>query len=140
MNIVTYGIRWSYEQQRLTVQNRQLHTISMSLECPSCGHDNRDEANYCLKCGISLIGPREHMVEARAELSASSLCSFHPDAVATYICGRCGRLLCRLCVRPYFEIVLCPLCSIGPVQPHPWYPQPTRMPMHQMARQTWPVW
>jgi len=115
------------EQQRLTAQRKQLKMMVMVTKCPNCGHDNRDEANYCLKCGVKLTVPpiqnaSETVTTQQAmtrEPEVPSACSFHPLTVASYLCGRCGRALCRSCVRFSSGMIFCPICWTGPVQPYP---------------------
>jgi len=132
-------------QQRLTVQKTQPDRMDMTVKCPSCGYDNRKEANYCLKCGLSIVEPPRQMPEAMRPLpmvaaeaaSRAARCSFHPFAAATYLCGRCGRPLCRSCARSFFTMVLCPLCSVGPVQPSPWLPFPAARPPYPLTMSTW---
>ena len=100
----------------------------MVTKCPSCGHDNREEANYCLKCGVKITVPPTHVASETVadqeppttiEPNVPPGCSFHPDAMASYLCGRCGRALCRSCARLSSGMVFCPLCWTGPVQPYP---------------------
>ncbi|TSA43649.1 zinc ribbon domain-containing protein [archaeon] len=100
--------------------------MAMVTKCPSCGHDNRDEANYCLKCGVKIIAPPIHIAPETltiqhtitTEPDVPTGCSFHPDAMASHLCGRCGRTLCSSCVRFTSGMVFCPLCWTGPVQPY----------------------
>jgi len=97
----------------------------MVIECPSCEHENRDEANYCSKCGVKIFSPSTEVESETvtteppmtAEPEVHVGCSFHPQAMASHLCGRCGRTLCRSCVRFSSGIVFCPLCWAGPVQP-----------------------
>jgi ribosomal protein L32 len=129
------------EQQRLTPQRKQVQTMAMAVKCPSCGHDNREEANYCMKCGLRIVVPPLYSAPetAAAEYPPAMQgprplgCSFHPHANASYLCGRCGRALCGLCARPSFGIVLCPLCSTGPVQPYPWVQSPVIRPPYPLT-------
>lgn len=128
-------------QQRLTVQRTQAQTMDMTIKCPSCGYDNRDEANYCVKCGVRIVAPAIHQMPqaggllptTATEAPMPTRCSFHPMATATYLCNRCGRPLCRSCVRPSFGMVLCPLCWTGPVQPYPWLPHPLTRPPYPVT-------
>jgi len=126
-------------QQRLTVQKAQTPVIRMPAKCPDCGYENRDEANYCLKCGAGVIAPLHYAptttvsVPEFAEAREPHKCSFHPFAIATYLCGRCGRPLCRSCMRPLPGMVLCPLCWVGPVHPHPWLPYPLPRPPYPLV-------
>jgi len=109
--------------------------MGMNVRCPSCGQDNRDQANYCAKCGAALFSPpvqHLHAAEAPArdsrEVVGPPTCAFHPLTIATSLCSRCGRKLCRSCARPWFGTVLCPVCSMGTSRPYPWVPQPLMMP------------
>ena len=112
------------EQQRLTAQGKQLNTMVMVKKCPSCGHENRDEANYCLKCGVRTIVPPTRIASGTATTQqpitagpeAPPRCSFHSYAIASHLCGRCGRVLCRSCARYSSGMVFCPLCWTGPSQ------------------------
>ncbi|WP_455283969.1 zinc-ribbon domain-containing protein [[Eubacterium] cellulosolvens] len=118
--------------------------MRMTTRCPSCGHDNRDEANYCMKCGVRVVAPPSHPESQPALPSPTTVtepprplsCSFHPMAIATHLCNRCGRPLCRSCARPCFGMVLCPLCWSGPVHPYPWLPQPLTRPPYPLTMLT----
>jgi hypothetical protein len=141
VNTLKHKICMPTQQQRLTAWRKQLQLMVMAVKCPSCGHDNREEANYCLKCGLRIVAPPLYSASDTAGVQYPGVmeaprplgCSFHPHSNALYMCGRCGRALCGLCARPSFGMVLCPLCSTGPIQPHPWVQSPLTRPLYPLT-------
>ena len=61
----------------------------------------------------------------------STICAFHPNMPAVYICSQCSKSLCINCAVPYGQLFLCPQCYIppqvtAPPQKDPPIPKPTR--------------
>lgn len=46
--------------------------------------------------------------------SRSTVCAFHPNMPAVYICSQCSKSLCINCAVPYGQLFLCPQCYIPP--------------------------
>ena len=86
-------------------------------KCSACGAENRDEANYCLKCGQSVVDRPAHFVShAEAPLAspvwptARPGCLYHPWLASQFDCSMCGAPICMSCVRYEYRNVYCPVC------------------------------
>jgi hypothetical protein len=44
----------------------------------------------------------------------STICAFHPNMPAVYICSQCSKSMCMNCAVPYGQLFLCPQCYIPP--------------------------
>lgn len=44
----------------------------------------------------------------------STVCAFHPNIPAVYICSQCSKSMCMNCAVPYGQLFLCPQCYIPP--------------------------
>lgn len=94
----------------------------MVKKCPACGFDNRDDANFCANCGVSLAAPPTvkpvpavRVVSpvappAPIRVPPPGMCYYHPNLPAAYICARCGRAICKYCAKIYGALVFCPEC------------------------------
>jgi hypothetical protein len=93
---------------------------SLTKKCGDCGADNRDEANYCLICGQSVvIRPSPETPEATKEFAPPPAvwqrppirgCLFHPTLPAQFTCGNCGIPVCFVCARYLGRTSYCPIC------------------------------
>ncbi len=62
------------------------------MNCPKCGIENPEGANFCLRCGKPLT------VEEPGTLDGEAFCYRHPKIATRLACGRCGRPVCTKCV------------------------------------------
>ena len=42
--------------------------------CPSCGHENPEQAKFCIRCGKPLAAPAENAAPASAPTLCSKMC------------------------------------------------------------------
>jgi len=87
---------------------------TLAVKCPYCGAENRDIANYCLRCGNSMIAPPTLKPQQPPQLGFHALqirtCIHHPSSPAQYNCLGCGSPICQLCARMYHGSIYCPAC------------------------------
>ena len=89
---------------------------SLARECEYCGSMNREAANYCLKCGKSIVQPPTERIPPAESLSSNrplpqvSGCFYHPTLPAQYGCADCRVAICIVCARNYYGSVYCPIC------------------------------
>jgi hypothetical protein len=108
--------RQSYLSRNSTV-NR---VAGLRKKCDVCGAWNRDEANYCLRCGQSFFirtapaqssAPEVQMGFSPSWFGRLALgCLFHPGIRCQFICTVCGVPLCSACMRLYLLQPYCPVC------------------------------
>jgi hypothetical protein len=87
-------------------------------KCSACGAGNRDEANYCLRCGESVVvrpvGPQSSLGEPSATygqpFGVTAGCLFHPLFPSQLNCVSCSAPICLMCARYDLRNVLCPIC------------------------------
>ncbi len=87
-------------------------------KCSACGAENRNEANYCLKCGRSVVIRPAHFVREAEAPSATQVlpigrpdgCVYHPWLASQFNCSMCGVPICMSCVRYEYRSVYCPVC------------------------------
>jgi hypothetical protein len=80
---------------------------TLTIPCPSCGAENRDVANYCLKCRTSLIEPLQLPQAAGGAVSSGSwklvmACRNHPFRPSQVTCVDCGMPVCFECSRTVY--------------------------------------
>ena len=99
-------------------------TPAAALRCPSCKrllevHSwSDDSSGECRLCGTSfefiafpaLTAGATRIAPQVADVTADSVCFFHPQNRAESICEGCGRLLCTVCAVPFMGQRLCPVC------------------------------
>jgi hypothetical protein len=103
--------------------------------CKNCNAENADTAIYCNQCGYLLKAEkkpkpvithitgkptivsgtkygaaREVVKISRTAMPPPGMCFYHHQLVATFVCNRCGRLICRCCAQTYGTLVFCPHC------------------------------
>jgi len=91
-------IRITCVRQELIPTNRRNIVRVLTIQCSNCGIQNRDEANYCLKCRTPLT---EHTVW-HAPLGSwmlISACRNHPLRPSQLSCADCGAAICFECSR-----------------------------------------
>jgi hypothetical protein len=105
--------------EELSPQNTiQGDVFSLTLRCGNCGAENRNEANYCLKCGQSIVIPplRLSVIGQLGDQPTTWQpfsfrgCYFHPTLPARFNCSCCRAPLCSVCARFYYQDVYCPTC------------------------------
>ena len=108
--------------ERITIILQERHSTFvfwLTQTCGNCGAENREEANYCLKCGQSVSTPRaEVMTIAPAPASPSVVwgpppvrkCLFHPTLLSNFNCAGCGAPICFACAGGYYGAMFCPIC------------------------------
>jgi hypothetical protein len=104
----------------------------LTKTCSACGAENRDIANYCLKCGqtvanASITQPTSTATTQPASSNQPKVCSFHPQVMAQVYCSDCGMPICLTCARPGVQAVFCPQCHAHRVALSR-FPQPRFMP------------
>ena len=115
------------------------------IDCPNCGAKNPDDADFCKKCRTPLsesvtLRPAPASVATKAvppgvrivkpimpgatgampgptRIPSMGSCYYHQGLLATYMCGRCGRSICRDCAKPHGDMVFCPECYTKAVPP-----------------------
>ncbi len=55
--------------------------------------------------------PKVTLPRVAAKIPSLGSCFYHPNLQAAFICGRCGRQICRTCAKPRGDMVLCPECD-----------------------------
>ncbi|MFI5448578.1 MAG: zinc-ribbon domain-containing protein [Candidatus Bathyarchaeia archaeon] len=80
----------------------------MPQVCTVCGASNRLEANYCLKCGNSLI-PRQSPWTTTPLVIPS--CRYYPALPSSFCCSQCAAPICSSCMRSNWLNICCPKCS-----------------------------
>jgi hypothetical protein len=96
----------------------QRAVFSLTIRCGNCGAENRNEANYCLRCGQSIVIPplRGSAIGQPANQPTSWKpfpfrgCYLHPTLPATFNCSSCRAPVCSVCARFYYGDVYCPIC------------------------------
>ncbi|MBS1714312.1 MAG: zinc-ribbon domain-containing protein [Armatimonadetes bacterium] len=76
------------------------------MNCPKCGIENPDGANFCLRCGKALVD--EAVLQGE---SGELTCYRHPKTPTQLTCGRCGRPVCTRCVVLGPAGPRCPECA-----------------------------
>ncbi len=134
----------------------------MVKKCTICDDNNKDDANFCSKCGTSFtvqtpqvastppvtvkqmpsVGVVHPGVQAYhrvtpARVPSPGMCHYHPSIPAVYICNRCGRPICQDDAKMYGGLIVCPQCyrafPAGYVVP---MPIPT---YYALPTASWPV-
>jgi len=107
------------------------------IKCPKCGAENLDVHTYCKDCGCSLreavkpisvsapipspkpiptfkvatpLGTQTGALQTSIRVPSPGMCFYHKNLPATYVCGRCGRPMCRDCAKGYHQLTFCPEC------------------------------
>jgi hypothetical protein len=83
---------------------------TLTIPCPSCGAENRDVANYCLKCRTPLIEsvPLPQTMGGAASsgswnvIMAFMACKNHPFKPSQVTCLDCGVPVCFECSRTIY--------------------------------------
>ena len=96
------------------------HVFSLTKRCGNCGAENREEANYCLKCGHSVLSPPIEMMAVAPALIASPSVVwrpppvrgylFHPTLPANFNCAGYGAPICFTWSEGYYGAMFCPIC------------------------------
>ncbi len=68
------------------------HTLVLRMNCPKCGLEQPEGAQYCMRCGKELLS------ETAGAPSDTLYCAFHPKTPTQLSCGRCGKPICTKCV------------------------------------------
>jgi hypothetical protein len=93
--------------------------FSLTKRCGNCGAENRDVANYCLKCGQSVLSPPIEIMTVAPTPDSSSVvwrqlpvrgCLFHPTLPANFNCAGCGAPICLTCTGSQYGVMFCPIC------------------------------
>ena len=107
------------ERRRIISPGRYyLPVFSLTIVCGNCGAENREEANYCLRCGQSVFSPPKEMMVVASAMPAPvewrppliRVCLFHPTLPANFNCAGCGASMCFSCTRSHCGAVFCPVC------------------------------
>ena len=108
------------EKIRIISQERDsTHVFLMTQMCGNCGAENREEANYCLKCGQSVLSPRAEVIALTPvptslpvtwRLPPVRTCLFHATLPANFNCAGCGAPICVACAGSYSGAMFCPIC------------------------------
>jgi hypothetical protein len=88
------------------------------VKCAACGAENRDIANYCLKCGQSVVVPPvpespegiETATNLLQPIARPQSCVYHPWLPSQTNCAMCGVPICMSCNRYIFGNAYCPIC------------------------------
>src|SRR5208282_3829826 len=78
----------------------------MPQVCTICDASNRVEANYCLKCGNSLI-PRQSRWTAPLVIAS---CGYHPALPSSFCRSRFAAPICSSCMRSNWLNICCLKC------------------------------
>ena len=78
----------------------------LAKNCSACHAENRDIANYCLKCGTLFLPPQPQPA------ASAKFCLYHPTALAQVYCSDCGTPICLSCARYGLQSVYCPTCHV----------------------------
>ncbi|MCX6659322.1 MAG: hypothetical protein NTX81_02930 [Candidatus Bathyarchaeota archaeon] len=73
--------------------------------------------------GTPQLSPAPNIAERRTvsmKIPSMGNCSYHRELPAMYICGRCGRRICKACGRQYLDMMFCSQCY-GLSVPQPRY-------------------
>ena len=97
------------------------------MKCTVCGNENPPEATFCAKCGekvkaaiqikaqrAPVMAQQQPMMRQQRTIrtvATPGMCFYHQQLPATYICGRCGRAICRTCGKNISGLIFCPHCS-----------------------------
>jgi len=112
----------------------------LSKTCLVCGAENRDIANYCLKCGrsVTAVPPQERTTVETTAPAEANVCQFHPQVMAQVFCSDCGMPICLTCARPGVQAVYCPPCQAHRATlsrfPQPQFMQPSWTPYPILIR------
>lgn len=80
------------------------------MNCPKCGIENPEGANYCFRCGKQLV--EESVLQGT---TGETFCYRHSKVATSLACGRCGRPVCTRCVVLGPAGPRCPECALQPV-------------------------
>ena len=108
------------ERTKIISQERHsTRVFSLTKRCGNCGAENREVANYCLKCGQSMLSPPIELIAvAPAPASPPAVwrpplvrgCLFHPTLPANFNCAGCGAPMCLACAGCHYGAMFCPIC------------------------------
>jgi len=85
-------------QELIPTANRRNIVRTLTIQCSNCGIENRDEANYCLKCRTPLIERAVWPASAGSWMLVSA-CRNHPLKPSQLTCADCGAPICFECSR-----------------------------------------
>lgn len=89
----------------------QRDRVNLTIECGMCGASNREEANYCLRCGNRFTLYPQRDVNS---IMPTAACQNHMPIPSSFSCAACGAPICSACSQPRaFYGGLCGPCNHG---------------------------